>query len=136
MTIGVDTRSNSLIVRAPDTLFQEVEQFVRQLDTKQLDNAESTEIISLKVSNASAVKEALAGIMGPEAISTTTPEQAREGGGGDNQPNAQQQAEFIRRMQEARARFQQGGGGRGPGGGGRGGGGRGGGGRGGGGRGD
>ncbi|MGI9456453.1 MAG: secretin N-terminal domain-containing protein, partial [Aeoliella sp.] len=143
MTVGIDVRSNSLIVRAPDTLFAEVEALVQQLDTEQLDSTQSTQIVSLKFSNSSAVKEALGSILGENAITSTPAQTGATGGsnGGDTQNQdaaqaARQQQEFIRRIQEFRNRVgaNAGGGGRGPGGGGREAGGRDGGGRAGGGR--
>ncbi|WP_442481751.1 secretin N-terminal domain-containing protein [Aeoliella sp. SH292] len=124
MSVTVDTRSNSLVVRAPDELFNQVKALVAQLDTEQLDSAQSTQIVSLKYSNTNAIKEALGNILGEQAVTTTTQQnagqqQGREGGG----DQARQREEMIRRFQEMRQRMEQGGGRGGPGGGGRGGGG-------------
>jgi type II secretory pathway component GspD/PulD (secretin) len=128
MTIGVDTRSNSLVVRAPDALFFEVQQLVEKLDTVQEDSGQATQIVSLRHSNPEAVKEALGTILGTAAVTTTQQQPAGQGGGnsdGDAGDAARQQQEMIRRIQEFRERMQRGGGDRG-GRGGRGGGGRGG----------
>lgn len=133
MTIGVDSRSNSLVVRAPDMLFYEVKALVEQLDTEQLDSTQSTQIISLKYSNSQAIKEALGPILGEQSVTTAKASDVQNTASGANQNggnNARQQQEMIRRMQEFRSRMQQSGG-RGSGGGGRGGRGTGGGGRGG-----
>ena len=48
MTIGVDARSNSLIVAAPEPLFKEVEELVAQLDDETILTDESVEVISIK----------------------------------------------------------------------------------------
>ncbi|MCO6044227.1 hypothetical protein NG895_09945 [Aeoliella sp. ICT_H6.2] len=128
MSIGVDSRSNSLVVRAPDPLFVQVEALVKQLDTEQLDSSESTQIVSLKYSNSSAIKEALSSILGSDAVTSGSQQTSGEqAGGGDrgDRDQARQREEFVRRIQEFRNRMQGGGRG-GPPGGGRGGGGRGG----------
>lgn len=130
MSIGIDTRSNSLVVRAPDVLFFEVKALVAQLDTEQLDSGESTQIVRIQHANPEAIKEALGSILGEQAVTTAQQPGGQGGGGGNNNADAaRQRDEMIRRIQEFRNRM-QGGGGRG--GGDRGGGGRGG--RGGGGR--
>lgn len=132
MTIGVDTRSNSLVVRAPDMLFYQVKALVEQLDTEQLDSTQSTQIVSLKYSNSEAIKEALEPILGDQSVTTTSSSSGGQNAEGRNNRNsadaAKQQQEMIRRIQEFRSRMQGGGrgGGRGDSGGGRRGGGRGG----------
>ena len=139
MTIGVDTRSNSLIVKAEDALFFSVKALVEQLDTVQEENDQVTTVLSFN-GNGDALKDALSEIYGENAVSSTTQQgQNTNGGNNNNGGDARAQQEMIRRIQEFRSRMQGGGGGgRGgggaPGGGAPGGGGRGGGGRGGGGR--
>lgn len=137
MTLGVDARSNSVIVRAPDPLFEEVKLLVEQLDEEGLETPQATRVISLQHSNAEAVKEALESLLGPDAVTASTAAQAansnrgnrREGGNNRNAAaDAQRRMEMFRQLQRA---SQQGRGGRGGGGaGGRGGRGGGGGGRG------
>jgi len=131
MTIGVDERSNSLVVRAPDPLFAQVKQLVEQLDENGLGVPQSTRIVSLRHTNSEALKIALQSLLGEQAVTTGTggvpgsssanPPQAN---GGDNAGRVMQQMEMFRRMQQMRQeqRRQQGGG---EGGGRRGGGGRG-----------
>ena len=46
MSVGVDQRTNSLIVAAPDPLFQEVKLLVEQLDVAAGDEAESVRVVS------------------------------------------------------------------------------------------
>ena len=110
MSISVDVRSNSLVVRAPEALFAEIEKLVHQLDSEQLDSTQSTQIVSLKFSNSSAVKEALASILGDQAISSTTASQAlgnnnKAAGGNSAADTARNQQEMIRRIQEFRSRM-------------------------------
>ncbi|NLE36450.1 MAG: hypothetical protein GX621_00330 [Pirellulaceae bacterium] len=64
MTIGVDERTNSLIVSAPETLFEEVRELVHALDEVASDDVETVEVVSLRESNAAAVREALSSLLG------------------------------------------------------------------------
>jgi type II secretory pathway component GspD/PulD (secretin) len=73
MSIGVDERTNSLVIVAPDDLFAEVEQLVETLDSAPTGRDEVMEVVSLKRSNASAVQQALVAIVGPQVTTTTTP---------------------------------------------------------------
>ncbi len=132
MSIGVDERSNSLIVRAPDPLFMEVQALVEQLDEEGLETPQSTKVVSLRNTNAEAMKNALQSLLGEDAVTTTSGDSsstgrtssssrpsesgARESSGGDAE---RQREEFMQRMEFFR-RLREGGGG-GPGGGGRGG---------------
>ncbi len=132
MALGIDTRSNSLVVRAPDPLFEEVKVLVEMIDSAQLANTTKTEIITLKQSNSEAVQKALAAMFGSSiqtnataatAATTAGGGTASSSGGSDqagSQADAarqmQRQVEFFQRMQQGR-----GGGGAGRGGGGRGG---------------
>ncbi|MEM1304306.1 MAG: secretin N-terminal domain-containing protein, partial [Planctomycetota bacterium] len=127
MTIGVDERSNSLVVKAPDPLFEEVRLLVKQLDEEGLETPRLTRVVSLEHSNAEAVKEALESLLGEEAVTTVSSQQQQNRSrnssssqGGNN--SADRAAEFQRRLEFfQRLRNAQPGGGRGgpPGGGGR-----------------
>lgn len=133
MSIGVDERSNSLVVRASDPLFEQVETLVKQLDEEGLEKPQATQVVRLKGTNSAALKSAITSLLGDKVkTSTGTP-------GGDSSPTPQpnqaeqqrrqeqernedrqrdeRRREFFRRMMESQ---QQGGGGRGggPGGGG------------------
>jgi hypothetical protein len=59
MSIGVDTRTNSLIVSAPDPLFQEVNLLVEKLDVVSPDSTDATKTIVLRHSSAEAIQSAL-----------------------------------------------------------------------------
>ncbi|MEN1681026.1 MAG: secretin N-terminal domain-containing protein [Planctomycetota bacterium] len=120
MTLGVDTRSNSLVVRAPDPLFQQVEQLVRQLDEEGLGTPQATRIVSLKHTSADALKDTLISLLGAESVTTSS---GSGGGGGSGEAksndskNADQQKqneaaaretmqriEMFRRMREMQQR--------------------------------
>jgi hypothetical protein len=147
MSIGVDERSNSLVVRAPDPLFEEVKALVAELDQTDLTSPEITRVVSLKHTNSSAVQKALVSVLGDQAKTSTTTStanppqppwppwmQGRWGGGrgqgndDDNDPARQarrqmrRNMEMFQQMQRMSERMGGGGGGgdRGPGGGGRG----------------
>ena len=65
MTIGVDNRTNSVILSAPEPLFSEVSQLIQQLDEGAL--AESTQamrVVTLHKASSNTVQQALAAIVG------------------------------------------------------------------------
>ncbi len=113
MTIAVDTRSNALVVTAPEPLFLEVQELVKMIDQGGAKMDEDVQIVSLKKGNAEAVQRALAAIMGRTSSSSTstanrTNANAQRGGfpgggmpfggaaTGGNQPAMQ----FMQRMQQ------------------------------------
>lgn len=132
MTIGVDNRSNSLIVSAPEYLFNEVKALVNHLDTATVPSDETVTIVKLNNSNPDLISRSLTKMVGPAittgrtAATTTRPAgtagMTAAGGtnpGGFNQPTDQvrQQVDMFNLMQGMRG----GGGGGFPGGGGGGG---------------
>lgn len=84
MTIGVDRRSNALIVSAPDPLFREVQALVKQIDQAGTETDEVTEVVQIKSGNPELVKNAIAAHLGAKATINTTPaatnQQATQGG--------------------------------------------------------
>ena len=72
MSVAVDTRNNTLIVRAPDALFEDVKQLVADLDHTMGDSPETTRIVSLKHTNSAAVQKALNSILNNVKTSTTS----------------------------------------------------------------
>ena len=65
MSIGVDARSNSLVVVAPDALFQEVKALVDEIDKKAVvESNEAMEIVTLHRSNSTSVEQALKSLLG------------------------------------------------------------------------
>ncbi|MGQ9576261.1 MAG: secretin N-terminal domain-containing protein [Thermoguttaceae bacterium] len=64
MSIGVDVRTNSLIVAAPDSLFQEVKMLVEELDFAASDTTEAVEVVTLQRTSPQAVQQALSAMLG------------------------------------------------------------------------
>ena len=153
MTVGVDTRTNSLIVAAPDYLFNEVKALVEQLDVSEIDSDQIVRVLPLKSANADLLTRAVGSVYGDKITVTktgttgttatgrpTTPTQPRPGsptnpgsngnrGSSQNQGRQQQQqGPNMQEIMNAMQRGSRGGGGGGgfPGGGGSFGGGRGG----------
>ncbi|MGE3240837.1 MAG: secretin N-terminal domain-containing protein [Pirellulales bacterium] len=127
MSFGIDERSNSLVVRAPDPLFEEVKSLVAQLDEIDTDSPEITRVVSLKHTNSSAVQRALVSVLGEQAKTSTTtsvgsqrpPFAQGQGGGNDEQRDRERQQrramwrnmEMFREMQRMNERMGGGGGG-------------------------
>jgi type II secretory pathway component GspD/PulD (secretin) len=84
MTIGVDKRSNSLIVSAPDPLFREVEKLVAQIDKAGTETDDVTTVVQIKNASPELVKNAISAHFGDKAQMNTTPQtagpQATQGG--------------------------------------------------------
>jgi type II secretory pathway component GspD/PulD (secretin) len=72
MSIGVDSRTNSLIVLAPDPLFEEVRELVHSLDRMAAEGSEIVEVVRLSDSNPKAVQETLSRLLGDSVQSGTT----------------------------------------------------------------
>jgi hypothetical protein len=73
LSIGVDPRTNSLIVAAPDALFEEVRQLVAQLDTAAGEQSQTVRVVTLHRTSSTAIEEALAAIAGGSVqVSRTT----------------------------------------------------------------
>jgi len=124
MTIGVDARSNSLVVSAPQPLFEEVRELVRELDEAGIQSEDTMQVVTLRKSNPQAVGRALQAILG-EAVQTTADTSvdaaaaavqgaaaSRPGGGDDRAQDMdaiRRRIEFFRRMREQRDRGREGG---------------------------
>ncbi len=67
MSLGVDTRTNSVIVCATDPLFQEVKQLVEELDDAATQSNETVGVVSLHGASPQVVQEALDTLMGSSA---------------------------------------------------------------------
>lgn len=74
VSVSVDTRTNTLIVAAPDSLFEEVKQLVNQLDVAAAEQNQTVRVIPLHGSNTSTLETAL------RAIAGDTVQIARSGG--------------------------------------------------------
>jgi len=85
MTIGVDTRTNSLVVVAPDYMFEEVKALVKVLDVAELPSDTVVRVKSLRA-NADVVSRSLGSLYGDSITITKTSNAgtttARPGGAG------------------------------------------------------
>jgi hypothetical protein len=79
MSIGVAARTNSLIVAAPDPLFEEVKQLVTQLDAAARRQPEKMTVVALHKTNPSAMERALVAFAG-DAVRITHTSQPETGG--------------------------------------------------------
>jgi type II secretory pathway component GspD/PulD (secretin) len=124
MTIGVDERSNSLVVSAPDDLFRQVEQLVKQLDQASVESEQTLRVVTLRRADPATVQQALLAVMG-DSVRTNQPRasastatggqsagRSSNGSASRNRsaPNFQQQMQQRMQMLEALRRSQTGGG--------------------------
>ncbi|MBN2025046.1 MAG: hypothetical protein JW809_19875 [Pirellulales bacterium] len=111
MSIGVDPRTNSLVVVAPDKLYEEVRELVGRLDLAAVDSSQSVRVVTLRRANPAAVQQALSSLGGdavqfgrtsatgqaPTTGAVSVPQGGGQGGqGGMPQFDAER---FQRRMQ-------------------------------------
>ncbi|MCB9938241.1 MAG: general secretion pathway protein [Planctomycetaceae bacterium] len=112
MTIGVDARSNSLIVAAPEPLFREVEMLVKQLDQEGLESDDAMDVVAIRHGNPTSVQAALAALIGqnlktsgtsatPSSSSSSSSSSPGQPSGGTSGDAAaiQQRIEFFRALQ-------------------------------------
>lgn len=64
LSLGVDFRTNSLIVAAPDPLFREIRELVRQLDRTAGRSTQSVEVVALHGAGSGVLLQALPALMG------------------------------------------------------------------------
>jgi hypothetical protein len=69
MSIGVDNRTNTLVVSANDSLFRQVESLVQSLDQSAFEAKRTVRVVEL--SNATVVTQALSSLLGKVKVSTT-----------------------------------------------------------------
>jgi hypothetical protein len=69
MTVSVDTQSNSLIVSAPDYLFNQVRELVSQLDQRAVASKadETVRVVNLRRASGDIVQRSLTSVLGPNA---------------------------------------------------------------------
>jgi hypothetical protein len=90
MTVGIDARSNSLVVSAPEPLLRQVEQLVAELDRAGVESEQTMRVVSIRRADPAIVHQALAALVGqsrgttagrtstsPAASRTRTSSQAR-----------------------------------------------------------
>lgn len=85
MTLGVDSRSNSLIVSAPKSLFNEVETYVKELDQYALMMQTVVEPMYLGEVSSDIVRQSLTNLLGDSVKFSTTQSSQQRSGFGSNQ---------------------------------------------------
>ncbi len=99
MTIGVDTRNNTLIISAPQPLYLEVEELVRTLDQAIPTSPETTRVVTLKQANTQSVQQAIAGVLGQSTQNNSRNNGQNNGGRGQqNQGGGNNQQNFMRQF--------------------------------------
>ncbi|MEI8371481.1 MAG: secretin N-terminal domain-containing protein [Planctomycetota bacterium] len=77
ISVGVDTRTNTLVIAATDALFEEVKLVVQQLDVAAASQNETVRVVTLHRTSAAAVQKALAAFAGDAVqaknVETTPP---------------------------------------------------------------
>ena len=71
MTVSVDGNSNSLIVAAPENLFNQVKTLVAELDRVPSESRQSTQVVTLRRASPIVVQQALTGLLGDKVKSNT-----------------------------------------------------------------
>ncbi len=113
LTVAVDPASNSLIVTAPEQLFEEVRQLVYDIDQSNSELTEEVEVVTVTNANPEAIQKALASIMGQTTSGssnrTSSNSSSRPGSsrsptsGSASSGNIQARIDAFRRMQAAGA---------------------------------
>jgi type II secretory pathway component GspD/PulD (secretin) len=67
MTLGIDERSRSLVVRSSQPLFEEVAALVEMLDRPGVEPATATRVVTLKSSSSAALRDTLSSLLGDRA---------------------------------------------------------------------
>lgn len=106
MTLGVDERSNSLIVSAPESLFEEVRDLVAALDRVASQDQETIEVVALPESNPEAVRAALASLLGDAVETSSTPSAAGASSRSRNQASGANQLPFFMRQSNRGSNWQ------------------------------
>ena len=109
MSIGVDGRTNSLIVSAPEALFEEVRDFVEGLDEAAMGSSNQTlRVVTLRQTNTEAVQKALETLVG-DSVQFSGSSRSRGSSSSGGRPGSGSPVDDMRRMMIMRA--MQGGGG-------------------------
>ena len=87
MTLGIDARTNSVIVAAPEPLLDEVVQLIKQLDQTALKSDQTMRVVTLRNASPEAVQRALSSMIGDSVQFG----KARKTGGSSTTPGAQSQ---------------------------------------------
>ncbi len=88
LTIGVDARSNSLIVSAPEPLFQEIKALVSELDEVAIESNEITRVVTVTQANPESIQKALGSLFGGQVTTNSNNSNSAARNGANNPPDA------------------------------------------------
>ena len=90
ISIGVDARTNNLVVAATDPVFEEVKLLVQQLDVAAAEENETVRVVTLHRTSAAAVEKALTAFAGNavQANNSTTSTSAATGSNTTSSPSS------------------------------------------------
>ncbi len=99
LSLGVDTRTNSVIVAAPEPLFQEVKQLIEDLDAAAAKPPQATQVVVVRKTNPEAVQQAVRAMLGDSvSIGRSTPSGATVSGStGTSGPSSSDRNRFWQR---------------------------------------
>ena len=86
IAIGVDSHTNTIVVAAVDSLFEEVKQLVEELDAAEAEQHETVQVIPLHRTSAVAVERALVAFAGDAVQTTDTKALGNNGNNNQNSP--------------------------------------------------
>jgi type II secretory pathway component GspD/PulD (secretin) len=131
LSIGVDARSNSIVVSASDSVFQQIKSLVNQLDEVAIESNETTRIVPISKANPEQIQRALSSLFGGNSTpaagnNTASSRNAATSSRGGSTPGAdrssaetdaaRRRADFFNAIQRMRGGGERGGGGGGRGG--------------------
>jgi type II secretory pathway component GspD/PulD (secretin) len=104
MSVSADPRTNSLIVSAPNQLFEEVKLLVETLDQATADNNSAMKVVALKRSSGSTVQKALTSIAGENVRSSSSSSGRSDSGSSGSSSSSGwrggDSSDWMRRIQE------------------------------------
>ncbi|MFN3152368.1 secretin N-terminal domain-containing protein [Bremerella sp.] len=106
MTIGVDTRSNSLVVSAPDPLFEEVKSLVEELDQAGDDTNQTMQVVKVRSSNPETIQKALSSLTGQSVTVNSTSATPSGGNASSSNGNSSNNASPAPNPDEMRQRME------------------------------
>ena len=116
LAVSVDANANQLLVSASDSLFQEIESLVRELDYSAKMSRKSVRVVTLNNANSALIQNALTSLLPNVSVSTTgsasqkkTPGQTSDSANPSTSPtNSNDRGEEVRKFFEQRMRERMG----------------------------
>ncbi len=72
LTLGVDARTNTLIVAASNALFEQIEEMVESIDQSAADAQQTVRVVPIDANSAPLIEQSLGSLFGKIKVSTTT----------------------------------------------------------------